>query len=584
MPITNALLASLLAPMLVPTMAGTTASAPALVGPPVRAAPIDEPTTPGPRPPEPTPADDGGDLELQPGPLPEEPLPEAGLSEDYVPPFDSEEVSLAQVLEAAVQHNLDLALGEIDVEISEAQVLAALGAYDVFLTAGINGNITESPQRGSQFAFSLGSRTIGGNIGFFRALETGGQISLDVAATRTLTDQPVNFFDAEQGATTLSAYTIRPVLTLTHPLLQGAGLKVNMADINRAKIATSQAEAAQLLVAQNLARDIIAAYWDVLFAHRNLINQRRSVELAQKQLERTEALVAAGRLSPVDAKAVQQGLAARESDVINAENTLLDASITLRTLVGQQFVDRDVLGVLPTTDPIVKPRPVDIQAEVARALQTNPQIRQLELAQASLRIDEMVAANRRLPQLDFTGTFTPQGRSIDSVPDATTGNPGEQGSWAEAFRNIFSEDPAADGLLADWTLSGSLTLTWDIQNRGPKGAHEAAKLQIKRSEVQLDQSRQQVAAGVIRAANSLRTASKVMEVSNISLELAAENLAAEQARFQVGRSTNFDVLLRLDELDEAAAAALQAQISYLQALVQLQALTGEILPAYGLIP
>ena len=94
--------------------------------------------------------------------------------------------------------------------------------------------------------------------------------------------------------------------------------------------------------------------------------------------------------------------------------------------------------------------------------------------------------------------------------------------------------------------------------------------------------RQQVAAGVIRAANGLRTASKVMEVADISLELAKENLEAEQARFEVGRSTNYDVLQRLDEVDSAAASALSTQINYLKALVQLQALNGEILPAYGL--
>jgi outer membrane protein len=107
-------------------------------------------------------------------------------------------------------------------------------------------------------------------------------------------------------------------------------------------------------------------------------------------------------------------------------------------------------------------------------------------------------------------------------------------------------------------------------------------LQIQRAEVQLAEARQQVASGVIRAANGLRTASKVMDVAEISLELAKENLEAEQARFEVGRSTNYDVLLRLDQVDQAAAQALNAQIAYLNALVQLQALNGEILPAYGI--
>lgn len=505
-----------------------------------------------------------------------------GLSDEYEPPFASEDLELADVLKLAVTDNMDLRINAVDVEISEAQVLAALGAYDVFINAGVNGSLTESPQRGSQFQFSRGSRTVGANVGVQRKFQTGGTLSFDLQATRTKTDQPVNPFDSTSAVTTLSSYSLVPQLTLSHPLLRGAGLRVNRADINRAKIATSSAEAAQQVTAQNLVRDIITSYWDLLFAHRDLENKRRSVALAQKQLERTRALVSAGRLSPVDAKAVEQSVAVRESDVITAEGALLDASLNLRTLVGQQFADRDTLGVLPMTDPVVKPRAVDTKAEVAKALSNNPQVRQLQLSIASRRIDELVAANNRLPQLDVSGTFTPQGRSVDTIADPTSGDPGNQGGWGEAFRNIFSDNVSNDGLLADWTLSGSLTLTWDVQNRGPKGQHQAALLQIKKARLQLDQVRQQTATGVIRATNGLRTASKVMEVSEISLELANDNLAAEQARFEVGRSTNFDVLQRLDEVDQAAANALSAQVNYLKALAQLQALTGEILPAYGL--
>ncbi|HET6582924.1 MAG TPA: TolC family protein [Nannocystaceae bacterium] len=508
-------------------------------------------------------------------------LDTARLPDDYQPPFPSEDMQLSGMLKGALSANVDLASNAIDVQISEANIMAALGAYDVILTAGASALYAETPQRGSAFNFNLGQRQIAGFVGFSRKLEIGGTISLRIDASRTQTLQPRVPGQLNSGATTLSTYRIAPTLTLTQPLLRGAGLKVNRADINKAKLAVSQAEATQLVTAQNLVRDLVSAYWDVLFAHRDLENKRNSVALAKSQLDRTRALVAAGRQSPVEAKAVEQALAARESDVITAENTLLDRSLTLRTLMGQDFADRDVLGVLPATDPEVRPRSVNVRDEVSRALKQNPQIRQLELAIASGRIDELVAANQRLPQLDFTGSFTPQGRSIDQAPQQQTGDPGTEGNWGEAFRNIFSDNPSRDGLLADWTISGGLTLTWDVQNRGAKGRHQVAKLQIKKAEINLQRAKQQVASGVIRAANNLRTAGKVMDVAQISVELARENLAAEQARFEVGRSTNYDVLLRLDELSKAWASALSAQVNYLKALVQLQALNGEILPAYG---
>jgi outer membrane protein TolC len=505
----------------------------------------------------------------------------AELPDDYQPPFPSEDLELSAMLQGALRDNVDLASNAIDVQITEANIMVALGAYDVFLTAGATAQYSETPQRGSQFVLSLGTRSLAGFVGFRRKLEIGGTIELRVDVSRQQSLQPVNIGNANAGSTTLSTYRIAPTLSITQPLLQGAGLKVNRAEINKAKIAVTQAQAAQIVTAQNLLRDLVSAYWDVLFAHRDLQNKRNSVELAKSQLERTRALVAAGRQSPVEAKAVEQALAARESDVLLAENTLLDRSLTQRTLMGQDFTDRDVLGILPTTDPVVRPRSVNVKDEVTRALQQNPQIRQLELAIASGRIDELVAANQRLPQLDFSGSFTPIGRSIDRSPQQQTGDPGTEGNWGEAFRNFFSENPREDGLLADWTVQGSLTLTWDVQNRAAKGRHQVAKLQIRKAEVNLQRAKQTVAAGVIRAANSLRTAGKVMDVAQISVELAQENLAAEQARFEVGRSTNYDVLLRLDELDRQWAAALSAQVNYLKALVQLQALNSEILPAYG---
>lgn len=507
---------------------------------------------------------------------------DAGLPSDYAPPFPSDTLELSAVLELAVRDNITLRSNAIDVGISEANVLAAQGAYDLIITAGLSGSTAKTPQRGSQFTIATGSSSIAANAGFSRRFASGGTLSLRLDVARQAQDQAANFLNANAGSTTLSTYRIAPTLTLTHPLLRGAGLKVGRAEINKAKIAVSQAEAAQIITAQNLVRDLVSAYWDVLAAHRDLENKRNSVELAGKQLERTKALVAAGRLSPVDAKAVEQALAARESEMLTAENTLLDRSITLRTQMGQKFSGDMSLGVLPSTDPVVKPRTVNISDEIDRAIAQNPQVRQIELSISSGRIDEMVAANNRLPQLDFTGTFQPVGRSTDQTSNGQTGDPGTEGNWGEAFKNFFNDPVRGNGLLADWSLNGSLTLTWDVRNRTAKGRHEASKLQIKKAEVQLEEAKQTVAAGVIRAANGLRTAGKVMDVSEISVELAKENLAAEQARFDVGRSTNYDVLLRLDELDKAQAAALAAQIAYLKAIAQLQALSGEILPAYGL--
>lgn len=499
-------------------------------------------------------------------------------------PFTSEPLQLSEVLEIAIEENVDLRNQVLAVEISEAQILAAYGVFDVQIVAGVSASVQVSKPRGSAFIFSTGSRAISGYFGVARRLETGGQISLRVDVSRTLTDQPISFANPTLGSATLAQYRIQPQLQFQHPLLRGMGVRVNRAAIDRARLARSSVEAEQLVTAQNLVRDLTSAYWDVLAAQRDLQNRRQAVDLAREQLTRTEAQVRAGRLAAVEAKAVEQSLAQRETDVLLSENVLLETSLRLRVLMGQEFAGREVLGVQPTTDPValLMPEPVDMQAAIDKALSANPAVRQLEIALASRRIDELEAANQRLPQLDFTGTFSPQGRSVDSVPNAQTGEPGSSGSWGEAFRNFGTDSVATDGLFAEYTVSGALDLTWAVQNRTARGNHQRVIAELAQAEQNLKAIRQNIATQVITATNKLRSATKQLELARLSIELAEQNLAAEQARFDVGRSTNYDVLFRIDELLNAQTTELRAGLDYLRAKAELQALTGEILPAYGL--
>lgn len=521
------------------------------------------------------------------GPQPEgPPMPQGqpiSLDIDDTAPFAVEPLALSDALRMAFESNMDLATNAIDIAISETQVMAAIGAYDVFVVAGLNASRVATPQRGSAVVFSTGQRSWGGNLGLRRKLETGGTVQLTFTGTRSVNNQPISFFNAAAGTVDINGYNVTTNLQLTQPLLKGAGIKVNRADIDRAKIAVTQNEAARMVTAQNVIRDVILAYWEVLYAQRDLQNKRRSAQIAAEQLQRTQAEVAAGRRSPLDGRSLEQTVALRESDILLAENLLLERSLNLRNLLGQDIVERDILGIEAASDPqLLQPRPVDVKDEIRRALAANPQVRQLQLALASRRIDEKVAANQRLPQLDVTGAFVPRGVSNDRIANANTGDPGNRGGWSEAFGNFFNDDIRNKGLVADYQVSGGLNLTWDVQNRTPKANHERVLLELARAENTLKTSQRQISTAVVRAANQMRSAGKRMEVTEFSVGLAKENLEAERARYAVGRSTSYEVLFRLDELALAESNALRAQIDYLLALTELQTLTGELLPAYGI--
>ena len=91
----------------------------------------------------------------------------------------------------------------------------------------------------------------------------------------------------------------------------------------------------------------------------------------------------------------------------------------------------------------------------------------------------------------------------------------------------------------------------------------------------------QVATAAVQAVALASSAEKRLELSRRAIELSEKNIKAEVGRFELGKSTNFDVLLRQDELKQARLRYARAVADYLRARAALGALTGELLPEYG---
>jgi outer membrane protein TolC len=88
---------------------------------------------------------------------------------------------------------------------------------------------------------------------------------------------------------------------------------------------------------------------------------------------------------------------------------------------------------------------------------------------------------------------------------------------------------------------------------------------------------------VLRATQGIRTASKRVALSQREVEFAEKNLEAESARFQAGRATNNDVMLRLQELKDAKTHLLRATVDQSESEVALAAVTAEVLDRYGVV-
>ncbi len=140
---------------------------------------------------------------------------------------------------------------------------------------------------------------------------------------------------------------------------------------------------------------------------------------------------------------------------------------------------------------------------------------------------------------------------------------------------------AAKGL-NQFTFGGSLTFSrslsqWDVRGRSRELRTAREKISVTAFDVQA-----QIADSMARAVAQIELARRRVALSQRAIDLANENIRIETDRFNLGRSTNFDVLNRLEDLRQAELRKAQAMTDWHKGEVVVQALTGELLPRYGI--
>jgi outer membrane protein TolC len=177
----------------------------------------------------------------------------------------------------------------------------------------------------------------------------------------------------------------------------------------------------------------------------------------------------------------------------------------------------------------------------------------------SADVDVQVASNGRLPQLDATLAGGPLGASNNAGP---------------AFAQM--------GRFGAYSVSASLLFTQPTLNRTARGLDASARAARRKADLNETAVRQLVQANATRALAGASNAGRRMALLAPMSDVARLDLEAERARFTAGRSTNFDVLRRQDEVAQVELRRLRARVDYAQSMAAVQALTGEILPQMGI--
>ncbi|HWS89987.1 MAG TPA: TolC family protein [Pyrinomonadaceae bacterium] len=529
---------------------------------------------------------------------PSRPLPSA--ERVGVDMLDQAPLSLNDAIALALQNNNDIDASRIDVQVAEYNLTAARGVYDpVFssesyyesrttptsstIAGGLNGSVTQKD--------TTGAVRFGGLSPW-----AGGSYQLDFSTTRLQTNN--------QNVTLNPQYPAALTFTYTQPLLRGLRFDQNRRAIEIAKKNLSLTDAQFRQRAIETIAQVEQAYWDLVFALRNLQVQIDAVKQARTQVESNQRLVREGVIAPIDIVAASTQVTTFEQNVYTAQEAVTRAENTLKTLI---LPDRNAplwaKPITPVTPVTLEPPRVPLEQATAAALRSRPELSQLQTSAEINQIDTRFFRDQTRPQFDLVGTYTSAG-----LAGAQVSNTGSTTSTNALLRNRVNEISAIVGLDPLPTTGGGGTVPENLVGGLPKslsnllqqdypayrvGVRVEIPFRNRTAEANLGRSlaegrriqnvraqqEQVIEADVRNAVQALRSAESRLASAAATRRSAELQYESEQRQFRAGTTTIFLVLQRQNELLAARGRELQAQTDLNKAIAEFQRATGNTLEA-----
>ena len=349
-------------------------------------------------------------------------------------------------------------------------------------------------------------------------------------------------------------YGLSARLTLSQPLLRGAGNHVGQAQLRALRLAqTGQARNRDAVASQALSNTLLA-YWELWYAQKALGIEQQARTLALRQRDEAQGKAKAGSLADADVLIHETRLAELDQSVLQAELTLREQSLTLANAIG---VPSTTFHVAEAGHPTFEiEREVTVLGAASEASYTLAQQRiAVAIAQDTLR----TAAEATRPRLDALAWLQTQGLGNQAVAPALD----QLGTFDNVSANV--------GLVFELPLS---TARHQAQQRAGELALDAARDRLTAME-------NQVRADTLTELATLDQARQSLSLAERTTEVATRTAVAQQQRFQIGTAIPIEVQTAEDSLRRAQLSVERARVNATKAQVRLANLTGRLLLLWG---
>ncbi len=411
-------------------------------------------------------------------------------------------------------------------------------------------------------------------------IPTGATYDISLANDRLRNPSPMNSYNP--------VYNTKLTGTLKQPLLKNLGPGVTLTQLRISRALENARKADLLQKTQQMAFNVIQAYWGLFFREKDLEAKRDSLKAAEDLVRVADNRVRVKVDPPINLTQAKAGAESRRGDVIIAEEQVEIARDNLRKLLTLVAPDKDLTEPArfePADQPSFEPFDPPYRASVTTAIEKRPEFVTARINKENAERLADTASNGRLPELNanLTGGMAGIAGKVNPSRICLSGPcpPGTPANLKPYVGGLGSAYGTMLGLDGPFFALGAEFKT-PIPNQKNRAAYARAQLDAENADIMIRQLEESVFMDVRRSIRSLQTGLQRIKSTGSNVQLAEENVAAERRRYEVGLSTSWDLLEREKELTSAKANYYQALTDYNTARASYELATGNILNFVGI--
>jgi len=337
----------------------------------------------------------------------------------------------------------------------------------------------------------------------------------------------------------------------------------------------------------DMALNIASAYLNVLLTREFSQIAQRTLNATGSQVERIQKLVNAGQLAQGNLNEIQAQQASDNANYVAAENNYKLAKLSLMQLLQLDLRTADSFDIVypnikPEEDNALLSAP---SVAVESAMNNFPEIKSAKLRVASSVLGKKIAAGGYSPSLNASFSY---GTGYSGAAMIATGA-GTQlfipiGVVAGTEIPVITEQtlyeykvkPFSEQFSDNVNRSLFFTLSVPLFNGfNTRAANKRAEINILNSELQLEQTKQQLEQTIYKAHADAVAALSTYNSSTISVETSQKSFDWVQSRFEQGAANSVEYNDALVRLQNALATQTRSKYEYIFKLKVLEFYEGK---------